>query len=137
MHELSIATELVRACRSELAARGGGRLVGVAVRVGELSAVEPDLLRYAFEAVVAASPDAGARLEVEPVAARQSCTDCGEIRERQPGSWLRLCPLCGGPLRVDGGDELEIAELVIEEQVAAEDSSRPATTPASRRDLVS
>ncbi len=46
MHELSVATELYRACRTELEARGGGRLSEARIAVGELSAVEPELLRF-------------------------------------------------------------------------------------------
>ena len=30
------------------------------------------------------------------------------IEERAAGTWLRLCPRCGGPLSIDGGNELDI-----------------------------
>ena len=33
------------------------------------------------------------------------------IRERQPGTWLRLCPRCEGPLRVEGGDVLDVVAI--------------------------
>ena len=41
MHELSIATELLRLCEAELADRGGGVLERVSIAVGDLSSVEP------------------------------------------------------------------------------------------------
>jgi hydrogenase nickel incorporation protein HypA/HybF len=108
MHELSLVTEVHRACRARVDAQGGGRLEHVTIAVGELSAVEPDLLAFAWEAVTAGGPDAGAVLEVEWRPARQTCADCGEIAERAPGSWLRLCPRCQQPLYIEGGDELDI-----------------------------
>ena len=92
-------------------ARGAGRLEWVRVAIGELAAVDPELLVYAWEAVVAGGPDAGARLEVEWHPVKQTCAACGETAEREPGSWLRLCPKCGRPVRVEGGDELDVLQL--------------------------
>lgn len=111
MHELNLATEIHRTCRATIDARGGGRLDVARVAIGELAAVEPELLVYAWEAVVAAGADAGARLEVEWHPARQTCPKCGEVKDREAGIWLRLCPECGRPLRVEGGDELDVIEL--------------------------
>jgi hydrogenase nickel incorporation protein HypA/HybF len=108
MHELGIAMEIYRSCREAGDARQAGRLQAVKVAIGELSAVEPDLLRFAWEAVVEDGPDKGACLEVEWHPARQTCAGCGEIEERTAGTWLRLCPRCDRPLAVHGGDELDI-----------------------------
>jgi hydrogenase nickel incorporation protein HypA/HybF len=111
VHELGIAAEIYRSCREAADTRGGGRLESVTVAVGELSGVEPELLAYAWEAVVEAGPDRGARLEVEWRAARQHCASCGEVAERGRGTWLRLCPRCSLPLRVEGGEELDLLSL--------------------------
>lgn len=108
MHELSIANAVYRIGRD---AAGDGKLTWVSVAVGELSAVEPELLRFAWEAVTAGTPDAGARLDVDWRPARQLCAACGEVAERAPGSWLRLCPRCQDPLRVEGGDELLVLKV--------------------------
>jgi len=96
---------------TELAAQGGGRLDTVTVAVGELSAVEPQLLEYAWEAVTAEGEHSGARLIVEWERAVQTCSACGDVPLRQPGTWLRLCPNCELPLRVEGGHALELVEL--------------------------
>jgi hydrogenase nickel incorporation protein HypA/HybF len=111
LHELSLATEIHRTCRATIDARGPGRLDSVRVAIGELAAVEPELLVYAWEAVVSGGGDAAARLEVEWHPARQTCTACGELKDRAPGTWLRICPDCGRPVRVEGGDELDVIEL--------------------------
>ena len=110
MHELGIAVEIHRIGRRAMASCEG-QLEAVRVAVGELNAVDPDLLRFAWEAVVKDGPDAAARLEVEWHPARQSCVECGQIEQRVEGSWLRLCPDCGMPLQVEGGRELDVTKV--------------------------
>jgi hydrogenase nickel incorporation protein HypA/HybF len=114
MHEMGIAAEVYRIARETADGRGGGALESVAVLVGELSAVEPELLTFAWEAIVGGGPDEGARLVIECRRARQLCPQCGEIAERAPGSWLRLCPRCNGTLSLEGGDELDVRSVVFE-----------------------
>ncbi len=111
MHEMGLALDIYRTCREAVVGQGRGRIEWVRVAVGELSAVEPDLLRYAWEAVVADGPDAGARLNVEWRPALQRCVACNENKPRSEGSWLRVCPDCGEPLDVRGGDELDVLQL--------------------------
>ncbi len=118
MHETGIAAEIYGVSRRAADANAGGRLLSVRVEVGELSAVEPDLLAFAWEAVTAGGPDAGARLVVEWRPARQTCEACGEVAERAPRSWLRLCPRCSGVLRIEGGDELDVRDVTFEETAA-------------------
>ncbi len=120
MHETGIAAEIYAISRRAADTHGGGRLVTVRVTVGELSAVEPDLLAFAWEAVTSGGPDAASRLDVEWRASRQSCDACGEIAERARGTWLRLCPRCGGPLRIEGGDELDVRDVTFEGAFEAE-----------------
>lgn len=111
MHELSVAIELYRACRTELESRGGGRLEGVTVAIGELAGVDPQLLRLAWPSVVADGPDRDASIEIDWRPATQTCADCGPVRERQPGTWLRLCPACGAPLSVNDASELDLVNI--------------------------
>ena len=111
MHEMGIALEVHRQCREAVAEYGPGRIDRVHLAIGELSAVEPELLAYAWEAVVIDTPDVGAELDIRWCPARQSCSKCGEIEDRAEGSWLRLCPSCSLPLVVEGGDELDIESI--------------------------
>ncbi|MFV2073434.1 MAG: hydrogenase maturation nickel metallochaperone HypA [Thermoanaerobaculales bacterium] len=108
---MGIALEIYRTCREAVEANGGGRLQQARLAVGELSAVEPELLVFAWEAVVTDGPDAGAELEIEWRPAEQHCSRCGEVKARAEGSWLRLCPDCGLPLQVSGGDELDVLQV--------------------------
>jgi hydrogenase nickel incorporation protein HypA/HybF len=111
LHEMGLAMSIYRACREAVAGHGAGTIEWVRVAVGELSAVEPDLLRFAWEAVTTAGPDSGARLDIEWCPARQHCPACGEDKPRRENSWLPLCPDCGAPLEVEGGQELEVLQL--------------------------
>jgi hydrogenase nickel incorporation protein HypA/HybF len=115
MHELSLVTEIYRTARKAVDAHGPHRIEVVRLAVGELAAVEPDLLAFAWEAVTRDTPDAGSKLDVDFRPARQTCAACGVIPERAAGSWLRLCPRCQGPLGIEGGDDLDILNVTFEE----------------------
>lgn len=114
MHELSIAEEILRASRAAMRERGGVRLERAVVAVGELTALEPELLRFAWEALTADGPDAGSVLEVQWRPAAQHCTHCGDLPGHRPGDWLPLCPTCGEPLKVVGGQELDLLQVSFE-----------------------
>ncbi len=114
VHEMGIALEVYRTCRETIEAHGGGRLRQARLAVGELSAVEPDLLVFAWEAVLEDGPDEGADLIIDWHPADQHCAGCGESKDRASGSWMRLCPDCGMPLEVSGGSELDIVDLSFE-----------------------
>lgn len=116
MHELGIAMEVLRTCEEVLEREGPGRLERVKVVVGELSAVEPDLLRYAWEAAVSDSPHKNSRMEVDFRPCRQLCPDCDKEVSREAGQWHFACPDCDGMLRVEGGRELGILEITFDPQ---------------------
>jgi hydrogenase nickel incorporation protein HypA/HybF len=111
VHEVGLAAEIHRIARAAADARGGGKLESVTVAIGDLAAVEPDLLRFAWTAVVGGGPDEGSRLVVDWKPARQVCALCGDVPGRAAGSWLRLCPNCGDALVVTGGDELDVRTI--------------------------
>jgi hydrogenase nickel incorporation protein HypA/HybF len=115
MHETGLALEILQASRKVLAENGGGKLLRVKVAVGELSAVEPELLLYAWEAAVTGTEAEGAQLEVEFCPARQRCPQCGPV-SRAPGAWIPLCWQCGSPLKVEGGLELDLLQVEFERE---------------------
>ena len=112
VHELSIAQEIYRTSRAAVAAHGPGRLERVTVAVGELTAIEPELLAFAWQALLDGGPDAGSVLDVEWHQARQYCAACRAEKPRSEGTWLRVCPDCGRPLEVTGGQELDVLRVV-------------------------
>jgi hydrogenase nickel incorporation protein HypA/HybF len=120
VHEVGLAAEIHRIAREAADVEGGGRLESVTVVVGDLAAVEPDLLEFAWNAMIAGGPDEGARLVVDWRPARQVCAFCGDVPERAAGSWLRICPKCGEPLAVIGGDDLEVRKVAFTQESRAE-----------------
>jgi hydrogenase nickel incorporation protein HypA/HybF len=111
MHEMGLAASIYDTCRKSLSGQGEGRIGRVNVAVGELSAVDPELLVFAWQAVTSGGPDAGSELDVDWRPARQYCADCRQERPRPEGSWLFVCPECGHPLSVEGGFELEVLQI--------------------------
>lgn len=113
MHELGLTSQIYEVCRRSLAAHGGSELVAVRIAVGELAAVEPDLLTFAWEAITAEGPSADARLIIDWHPARQICPACDREIARETGSWKAACPHCEGPLEIRGGRELEVLDIQI------------------------
>jgi len=111
VHELGIAIRVYEACREALRHQPPGRIEKVRLAIGELSAVEPDLIRFGWQAVTADTPDAGAELEVVWCPAVQRCEACGEDKRQRDAVWLPLCPDCGQLLQVAGGTELDVLQL--------------------------
>lgn len=65
MHELGIAASVLDAVRTEVGMRPGYRAVVVALRIGTLAGLDPESLRFGFEAMVRDSDLDPLRLEVE------------------------------------------------------------------------
>jgi Zn finger protein HypA/HybF involved in hydrogenase expression len=126
---MGIAIEVYRACKAAVEHLGPGKIDEARVAVGELAAVEPDLLVFAWQAVTADGPDREAKLEVQWCPARQFCAECNESKQRSEGSWLRICPDCGQILKVDGGDELDLLEVSF-----TTDDDEPPSAPARTKE---
>ena len=87
MHELSIALSLVELASDELARLGDVRLHAVHVRVGALSGVVSDALRFSFDVAADGTPVAGATLEIEEVADSPELQLRGlEVFDREPAN---------------------------------------------------
>ena len=122
---MGLAAEIHRIARDAAGGNGPVHLTCVRLAIGELAAVEPQLLDFAWKALTAGGPDEGALLEVDWRRARQTCATCGDVPERAPGSWLRLCPACGGALCLEGGDELDVLQVVFEKAAPPKEGARP------------
>ena len=112
MHELSIALSLLDLVEEE-AARHGGPVVAVHLRLGPLSGVVREALVSAYELAREGTAAAEAELVVEEVTVLVSCPACRA--ERTPASaWELCCPDCGTPTpEVLRGRELEVVALEI------------------------
>jgi hydrogenase nickel incorporation protein HypA/HybF len=114
MHELSIAMSILEAAQRETALRQGAELRKIAVRVGELAAVDPEALRFSFEMITKETDFDQVELKLDTIARTNRCTDCGAEFMVTNGQFV--CPRCGSlETTFLRGDELEIAYLELEE----------------------
>ena len=124
MHETGIAVEVLhgalKAAVEELGGNSAIKLVKVRVAVGELSSVDPELLKHAWEAVVEDSAHCGAQLDVRWCPVDRMCPSCNESNQSADGSWLQICPDCHGPLAVEGGCELDLESVEFEKNTEAQ-----------------
>ncbi len=115
MHELNIATEILRAVNSEAARANLLRVDEIGLRIGALSGVDPDALRFALEASTIDTPLAGVRVDIECLPVRATCRACqGTI---EVTDYMFICPHCGsGDLVVTQGEELQLARITGQDQ---------------------
>jgi hydrogenase nickel incorporation protein HypA/HybF len=96
----------------------GRQTSAVTLRVGRLRQVVPDSLEFYFEFVARGTVCEGARLELELVAGRLTCSTCSHEWELdEPAFW---CPACASSdVRISAGNELEVESIEVEEKEAA------------------
>ncbi|HZQ24149.1 MAG TPA: hydrogenase maturation nickel metallochaperone HypA [Terriglobales bacterium] len=114
MHEMSIASSILEAVASEAARCPGSRPEKVGVRIGELAAVDPESLRFCFEALIRDTDLQQLELEIEFKPRRHGCSGCGE--EFNVIDYNIECPHCGClNTRCISGDELELVYVEVEQ----------------------
>ncbi|MDD2878668.1 MAG: hydrogenase maturation nickel metallochaperone HypA [Acidiphilium sp.] len=113
MHEMSIAESLVELIEEAGRNQRFLRVRQIRVKLGALGHVEPEALRFCFDAVSQGTIAESAELDLEMVAGEGWCASCSRtvpISERYD-----LCPVCGQDhVRMTAGDELRLAELEVE-----------------------
>jgi hydrogenase nickel incorporation protein HypA/HybF len=113
MHELSIAESILHAVRKEMRAHPDNRPLRVGVRVGRMSAIDPDSLSFSFSILVTDSEWPGLKLEIMQSPATRKCRDCGHTFVMT--GYHYDCPECAsGDTLTTGGDELDIEYLELE-----------------------
>jgi hydrogenase nickel incorporation protein HypA/HybF len=108
MHELAIAESIVEAVCEKAAGRPIHR---VTVRIGALTAVVPDAMRFCFDLACEGTVADGAALEIEQRAGAARCNECGEAVELV--DLIMLCPCGSADLSVTSGRELQIVSMEV------------------------
>lgn len=112
MHELGIIQSAVGMAIETARAQGATQVHVLRLRIGVLSGVVPDALRFAFEFACQGTSAEGATLEIESVPATCWCAHCQ--REFTSDDWLADCPTChtvSNELR--RGREMELASVEV------------------------
>jgi hydrogenase nickel incorporation protein HypA/HybF len=112
MHEYSLIQSMLSRVGDEVRRHGALRVHALAIRVGDLSGVDPDLLAAAWEIAREGTVCAAAELRVRRIPAAWTCPQCR--REFAPGDLLR-CATCDAPAELsDGADALTLDSIEME-----------------------
>lgn len=113
MHEMALCMSLAELVEEEARRNGAARVRTVRLEVGALAHVEPEALRFCFDAVTRGTLAEAAALDIILVPGEGWCLDCGQgvpLKER-----FGACPLCGRHhVQMTQGDDLRLKELEIE-----------------------
>ena len=114
MHEMTVAQFLVETLVGVVDEHGGQAAASARVRLGVLSCVNPDALRFGFEALSQDTVVAGCTLDLVRVPARGRCDGCGWAGEvDEPLAYS--CPSCDhSPLSLDGGTDATLESVTLE-----------------------
>jgi hydrogenase nickel incorporation protein HypA/HybF len=108
MHELSLTESLIDAV---LDRTGDRQVTLVNLRIGTLSGVLPDAMRFCFEVASAGTTLAGAQLIIDEPRGRARCRDCQ--RDFPLDDLILLCPCGSADVEVLGGRELTVTSVEV------------------------
>jgi hydrogenase nickel incorporation protein HypA/HybF len=113
MHEVALAENVLQIIENAARREGLRRIRAVWLEIGQLSSVEPEAMRFCFDAVVRGSIATDARLEIVVTAGGAWCMECAvQVALAELGT---ACPHCGGyRLRVNEGTDMRVKELEAE-----------------------
>lgn len=115
MHEMGIAMQIIEIAQASIPQEMQGvGIERVNLRIGKLSAIVPDSLRFCFEVAAKDTALDGAELHVEEVPVVAKCQDCG-ARFEITGP-VFTCQKCqSGSIDIISGRELDIVSLEVRE----------------------
>jgi hydrogenase nickel incorporation protein HypA/HybF len=91
-------------------AEGFQQVKKVVLRIGRLSGVEPEAMKFCFDAIMTGTPAEGAELEIIDVPGAGFCPDCERTVELE--TRFDPCPHCGRvQLPVTAGTEMRVEAL--------------------------
>lgn len=113
MHEMALTESVLQILEQQAVEQNFKKVKTVWLEIGALSHVEPEALRFCFDAVVKDSLADGANLEIIRTPGEAWCFSCKKNVE--VFNVLDECPACGGiELRTSGGDQMKVQKLEVE-----------------------
>ncbi|MCR4432597.1 MAG: hydrogenase maturation nickel metallochaperone HypA [Caldiserica bacterium] len=110
MHEFSLMESVIRIVKEASESNRLARITSITLVVGKLSGVNIEALRFAFEALKnEESLIQEAVLEIEEKEGQGKCSVCDKIVP--VWHYDLLCPDCGMPMQVAGGDEFYVKSI--------------------------
>ncbi len=111
MHEVSLVRSLLQSIAREASAHGAASVHRVTVRIEPLAGVDRELFTSAFEVCRRGTVAAGAELLIVGDEGRSDCPSCNAPI---PHGAFAVCPACGFPVGLRGGDALVLERLELE-----------------------
>lgn len=113
MHEMSLAEGVLQLVEETARREGALRVKTVVLEIGRLSSVEPESLKFCFDAVTRGGIAAEADLAIIDVPGSGWCMVCSETVPL--AEVFGACPQCGGyQVQATGGTEMRVKEIEIE-----------------------
>lgn len=110
MHEMSITMSMMEIVKHSMIEHGIKQLKRLRIRIGALTAVEPQSLIFCFEVYIHSTPMEGAILEIEDVPLMGKCRDCK--KEFRIDEFYSDCPHCNSSsVENTSGHELDIVSM--------------------------
>lgn len=114
MHELSLASGILRVVENALRHEPAVRVKRLTVAVGALAGVERHALDFAMRSLAPGTVLDGAEVVFDPVPGQAWCLQCRTTVTVD--SRLDPCPLCGSQwVQPTGGTELQVRELTVQD----------------------
>lgn len=114
MHELSVCLSLMQQVEALAREHNATSVTHIALRIGPLSGVEPELLRQSYPLATANTIAESAELIIETADLIVRCSQCGSETTVVPNKLL--CGACGDfRTQVVSGDELTLLRVELEQ----------------------
>jgi hydrogenase nickel incorporation protein HypA/HybF len=118
MHELSYATSILNTILDYVnnMDKKITKVSKINLEIGELTFINFEQLKFAFEVIAESTICEGAELEVEYIKPHVFCKDCGYEGDLEATDEFEVvCPKCGSLyLKIKGGKEFNIKNAVVE-----------------------
>lgn len=113
MHEMTVAAKLIDLINGVVAEQSAEAAVVARLRLGALTCLNPDSLRFGFEALSRETPSEGCELAIEIVPADAECRECG-WRGTVDDTSMLVCGDCQGrDLQLSEGQELTLKTVAV------------------------
>ncbi len=113
MHEMSLAEGVIQVLEDSARKQDFSVVTRVWLEIGQLSSVEPDAMRFCFDAVSKGTLAEQAELIIIEVPGRGACLACGATFDYR--ARFDPCPECESyQVQMTGGDEMRVKELEVD-----------------------
>jgi len=113
VHEMSLCEDIIETAQEQASIQRYSSVKSIRLEIGRLSCVEPEAMRFAFDAVARNTIAEGAKLLIDEIPGRGWCSHCEaevEINQRYDA-----CPICEFyPLEIRQGDVMRIKDMEVE-----------------------